>query len=232
MSVFAVLSALLEKSSFLQARFSEEWYYTDERSQKSISNKQKTEMKKRHINILKAMMMAVISISAMTFASCSDDDDEPKNTLKLTPANVEIAPKATATVTIGSGTAPFTVNSSNTKVATVAVTDKSITITGVAEGSAFVKVIDKNNQTGQVIVTVKEPLALDKASVEVEANKTVDVTVSKGTAPYTATVKDSKVATVSVKDSKVTIKGVKAGKTTVTVTDKNKKTATISVTVK
>ena len=97
------------------------------------------------------------------------------------------------------------------------------------------KVTDKSKQTGQVIVTVKaasSSLTVDKKSAEMAVGKTVDVTVSKGTAPYTATVKDSKVATASVKDSKITIKGVKAGKTTVTVTDKNKKSATINVTVK
>lgn len=188
-------------------------------------------------NILKVMMMAVISISAMTFASCDNDDDErPVNTLKLTPAKVEIAPKATATVTIGSGTAPFVVNSSNTKIATVTSKDKTITITGVAEGSAVVRVTDKSKQTGQVVVTVKaassSSLTVDKKSAEIAVGKTVDVTVSKGTAPYSVAVKDSKIATASVKDSKITIKGIKAGKTTVTVTDKNKKSATINVTVK
>lgn len=183
-------------------------------------------------NIFKVAMMTVMSIFALTFTACSDDDDEPVNTLKLNPTKVEVAPKATATVTIGSGLAPFTVTSSNDKVATASVKDKSITITGVAEGYCFVKVTDKNNQTGQVIVAVKEPLTVDKTTAEVEVDKTVDVTVSKGTTPYTATSKDNKIATVSVKDSKVTIKGMKAGKTTITITDKNKKSATINVTVK
>lgn len=190
----------------------------------------------KKLNILKVMMMAVISISAITFASCDNDDDEPVNTLKLTPAKVEIAPKNTATVTIGSGAAPFEVNSSNTKIATATTKDKTITITGVTEGSAIVKVTDKSKQTGQVIVTVKaapsSSLTVDKKSAEVAVGKTVDVTVSKGTEPYTVNVKDSKVATASIKGSKITIKGVKAGKTTATVTDKNKKSATINVTVK
>lgn len=187
----------------------------------------------KKFNLLKVLMMAVFSISAMVFTSCDNDDDEPINTLKLTPTKVEVAPKATATVTIGSGMAPFTVSSSNTKIATVTSKDKTITITGVAEGSAYVKVTDKNKQTGQVIVTVKAAaLTVDKKSAEVAVGKTVDVTVSKGTAPYTVAVKDSKIATASIKDSKITIKGVKAGKTTVTVTDKNKKSATINITVK
>lgn len=186
----------------------------------------------RKKNFLKVAMMTAMSIFALTFTACSDDDDEQTNTLKLNPTKVEIVPKATANVTIGSGTAAFTVNSSNTKIATASVKEKTITITGIAEGNCFIKVTDKSNQTGQVIVTVKEPLTVDKTSAEVNAGQTVDVTVSKGTTPYTATSADTKIATVSVKDSKVTIKGVKAGKTTVTIADKNKKTATVSVTVK
>lgn len=183
-------------------------------------------------NLLKVAMMTAMSIFALTFTSCDNDDDEPVSMLKLNPAKVEIAPKATATVTIGNGTAPFTVNSSNTKIATASLKDKTITVTGVAEGSCYVRVTDKNKQSGQVIVTVKEPLVVDKASAEVEVGKAVDVTVSKGTAPYKATVKDTKIATATVKDSKVTIKGVKVGTTTVTVTDKNNKVATVNVTVK
>lgn len=183
-------------------------------------------------NFFKVAMMTAMSIFALTFTACSDDDDEPVNTLKLSSTKVEVAPKGTATVTIGSGTAPFSVSSSNDKVATASVKDKAITITGVAEGNAFVKVTDKSNQTGQIIVTVKEPLAVDKTLAEVEVGKTVDITVLKGTAPYTATVKDSKIATASVKDSKITVKGVKAGKTTVTITDKNKKSASVEITVK
>lgn len=186
----------------------------------------------KKINVLKFMIMAVMSIFATTFVSCDDDDNEPVNTLKLTPAKVEIVPKATATVTIGSGTAPFTVVSSNSKVATATVKDKTVTIMGVAEGSVYVRVTDKNGQMGQTIVTVKQPLEVDKATVEAAVGATVDVLVTKGTAPYTAKSADAKIATVSVNGSKVSIKGVKAGKTTISVTDKNKRSATISVTIK
>lgn len=69
-------------------------------------------------------------------------------------------------------------------------------------------------------------------TVTVGIGKEEVVMVKSGTAPYTATVKDSKIATVSVKDAKVTVKGVKAGSTTVTVIDKNKTAGTITVTVK
>lgn len=189
----------------------------------------------KKFNILRLMMMAVISTSVMTFASCGNDDDEPVNTLELTPSKVEIAPEETATVIIGSGMAPFEVSSSNTKIATATSKDKTITITGVAEGSTVVKVTDKSKQTGQVIVTVKEAsssLTVDKESAELAVGTTVDVAVLDGIAPYAVAVEDSEIATASVEDSKITIKGIKAGKTAVTVTDKNKKSATINVTVK
>jgi len=185
----------------------------------------------KKISIFKVFMMAAISVFALTFASC-DDNDEPENTLKLNPTKVLLAPKGTATVAIENGTAAFTANSSNEKVATATVTDKTITITGVAEGYAMVKVMDKNSQMGQVAVTVKEPLTVNKTSVEVEVGKTASITVQKGAAPYKATTADSKIATASVKDSNITITGVKAGNTIVTVTDKNNRTATVTVTVK
>jgi len=89
----------------------------------------------KKISILKVLMMTVMSISVLAFASCDNDDDEPKNMLKLNPTKVEIAPKDTATVTIGNGTVAFTVKSSNEKVATATVKDKTVTITGVAEGT-------------------------------------------------------------------------------------------------
>lgn len=190
----------------------------------------------KSINVFKLMMMVAISISTMSLASCSDDDDEPVNTLEINPSKVEIATEATDTVIIENGTAPFTVASSNTEIATATVKDDTITITGVAKGNAFVKVTDKNQQTGLVIVAVKaastSSLTLDKTSAEPAIGESVEVTVLDGAAPYAASVEDSEIATAEVKDNKITINGIKAGETTVTVTDKDNKSAIISVTVK
>lgn len=195
-------------------------------------NTTKTTKTMKTNNIIKLAFMAATALFATTFTSCSDDDDDSTNTLKLSASKVELAPKATATATITNGTAPFTVVSSNTKIATASVTDKTITVTGVAKGSCFIKVTDKNNQTGQLTVTVKEQLLADKDTATVEVGKTADVTISNGTSPYTVTVKDTKVATATVKDKKITIKGVKAGSTVATITDKNKTTGKIVIKVK
>lgn len=183
-----------------------------------------------------AFMAMVMSICSFGFTSC-DDDDEPKgNSLKFSPEKVEVAPGRTATVSIKGGSAPFTLTSSDAMVATASASGPIITVTGVKNGNTYINVTDKNKFSGKFAVTVKDApaagLTVDKTSVNVGVKKTETVTVSKGTAPYTATSKDTKIATVSVKENKISITGVKAGNTTVTITDKANKSATVNVAVK
>lgn len=182
---------------------------------------------------LTAAMLACVFAIAVT--SC-DNDDEPKGPeLKFNPANVAVAPSATATVTVSGGTAPFTVASSDDKIATAKAENSTITVTGVEEGTATITVTDAKQIKGKFSVTVKNAAAgldFDKKSVSVAVGKEETVTVKGGTKPFTATAKDTKIATVTVTDDKITIKGVNAGTTSITVTDKDKKTGTISVTVK
>lgn len=169
--------------------------------------------------------------SVFTFASCDkDDDNTPK--LKFNSAKVEFATGKTATVTVSGGAAPYTVLSSDAKIATVTVNQSTITITGVKNGSAKITVTDKNKISGQIAVLVKNMLDFDKNAVTVGVGKEEVVTIKGGAAPYTATSKDSKIAIASVKDGTVTVKGVKAGTTTIEVTDKDKVSGTISVTIK
>lgn len=179
-------------------------------------------------------MLACVFTMAIT--SC-DNDDEPKGPeLKFAPANVAVAPGATATVTVSGGTAPFTVVSSDAKIATTKADKNTITVTGIKEGTVTITVTDAKQIKGKFAVTVKKSadgtLDFDKKSVSVAVGKEETVTVKGGTTPYTATAGDTNIATVTIKDDKIAIKGVKAGTTTITVTDKDKKTGTISVTVK
>lgn len=94
-------------------------------------------------------------------------------------------------VTVKNGTQPFTVKSSDEKIATVKVEKEKITVTGVAGGTATISVVDKNQTTGSFTVTVKaaaEKLEFDKAEVTVGVEKEEVVTVKSGTAPYTVKV--------------------------------------------
>ncbi len=175
-------------------------------------------------------------VFAMAITSCDNDDDPEGPELKFDPANVAVAPSATATVTVSGGTAPFTVASSDDKIATAKADKSTITVTGVKEGTAIITVTDAKQIKGKFVVTVKKSaeagLDFDEKSVSVAVGKEETVTVKGGTKPFSATAKDTKIATVTVKDDKITIKGVKAGTTSITVTDKDKKTGAISVTVK
>lgn len=74
-------------------------------------------------------------------------------------------------------------------------------------------------------------LKLDKATVSVEAGKTVEVKVTQGNGTYVATPATPATATAEVKNDVITITGVAAGETDVVVKDKNNKSATVKVTV-
>ncbi len=180
--------------------------------------------------IFKTMMMAACCLGVAVFTSCGDDDNNNSG-LKFSVAKVEVAPGATANVTIGNGTQPFTVKSTDEKTATVKVDKNTITVTGVKEGKASIIVTDKNKLSGTLAVNVVTPLSFDKANVSVEVGKEDVVAIKSGKAPYTVSVKDTKTATATVKDDKITIKGVKAGTTTISVLDKDKLAGTITVTV-
>lgn len=181
--------------------------------------------------IIKTMMMAAACLTTVAFVSCSDDDDDNR-TMKFSTSKVEVGIGSTQTVAVAGCTNPLTVKSSDEKTAVVSVDKSAITVKGVAAGTAAITVTDAKKQTGTINATVKEMLTFDKTTLSVSVGKEGTVTVKSGTAPYTVSVKDSKIATATVKDAVVTIKGVKAGTTTVTVTDKNKVTGVVSVTVK
>ncbi|RNC67042.1 pilus assembly protein N-terminal domain-containing protein [Proteiniphilum sp. X52] len=179
--------------------------------------------------------LACLLLAALTFtlASCDKDDNDKKN-LKFSPSDkVGVVVGSTATVTVSGGTSPYAAAPSDTKIATTTVDKSTITIKGVAKGTATVVVTDKDKNSGKITVTVKEGLSFDKTSVEVEANKETVVNITGGTAPYAAETKDATIASATIDGNKITVKGLKAGKTTITVTDKDKKNiGTVSVTVK
>lgn len=178
---------------------------------------------------------ACLTLAALvfTFASC-DKDDNDKKTLKFSPSDkVEVAVGSNATLTVSGGISPYIAASSDTTIATTTVDKSTITIKGVAKGTATVAVTDKDKNSGKITVTVKEGLTFDKSSVEVDANNETVVTITGGTAPYEAEPKDATIASATIDSNKITVKGLKAGTTTIEVTDKDKKNSgTVTVTVK
>ena len=208
-------------------------YKRNQFDKKNIFNLYKPKTKTMEMkSVFKTMVMAALCLGTVTLASCSDDNGDKNTGLKFSTTTVNVAPSASTNVTIGNGTQPFTVKSTDEKVATVKVDKNVMTVTGIKEGKASITVTDKNKRFGTISVNVITPLAFDKTSLNIAVGKEDVVNIKTGQAPYTVNVKDNKIATATVKDAKITIKGVKAGTTTVNVLDKNKLAGTITVTVK
>ena len=109
----------------------------------------------KKVKFIKFTMAFFACVLAVTMGSCDKNDDPKVPDLKCTPSKVEVAPGKTATVTVSGGTAPFTVTSSDSKIATVTIKDRKIIIKGVKAGSTSVTVTDKDKKAGTISVTVK-----------------------------------------------------------------------------
>lgn len=108
-------------------------------------------------NILKSMMMTTVCLGSITFASCSDDDDNTTaTTLKFSKSSVEVTVGKIDTLKVTNGTQPFTVKSSSDAIATVQTKKDSIFVTGVKKGTATIVVTDNSKGTGSFSANVKE----------------------------------------------------------------------------
>ena len=78
----------------------------------------------------------------------------------------------------------------------------------------------------------KKQLTLDPTSLTLRSDEIKDVKIKNGTAPYKATVANSKIAGVRVneEENKIVVTGLKEGTTEIVVTDKNMKKGTVKVT--
>lgn len=158
---------------------------------------------------------------------------------KVDPLTVKVAVGATVEVTASGGLGTAKIGTApDTTIATASIKDGKVTITGVKEGTTSVIISDGSataqTKTVSIEVTAAEALKVDPATVEVEVGKTVDVTISGGTAGYTAVSSDEAIATATLATTKVTITGVKEGTAKITVEDSAdpKGTAEVTVTVK
>ena len=181
-----------------------------------------------------SVVTAALCLGSFAFVSCDKNDNKTPDPLTFNDTKVEVEIGKTVEVTVKNGTQPYTVKSSDEKIATVTVEKEKITVTGVAEGTATISVVDKDQASGSFTVTVKaaaEKLVFDKAEITVGVAKEDVVTVKSGTAPYTVKVADETVAAATVNEAAITVKGVKAGTTTLTVTDKDGKTGEVAIKV-
>jgi hypothetical protein len=115
------------------------------------------------------------------------------------PGDVTIATRSNITYSIGGGTAPYTVTSSNASVATVSQTDSSFTLHGVAPGVTTVVIRDALGGTVDVAVTVSNTqLSLNPNKSSSFIGDVNYAYIIGGVGPFTALSGFAGAATVSI----------------------------------
>ncbi|MES2041697.1 MAG: hypothetical protein V4495_28100 [Pseudomonadota bacterium] len=152
------------------------------------------------------------------------------------PSAVTIAVGASPAYQIGGGTAPYSVTSSNVSVATATLTGSSFIITAVATGSANIVVKDAAGGIATIVVSVGSGATVNlytsaPSAISIAPLAAPVYLIGGGTAPYTATSSDVRVATVVVSGSSMTITGVGPGTATVRLVDSVGAAISVSVTV-
>jgi len=184
------------------------------------------------------MALTVVVASAMLFITSCNKSDNPVTAggdttggLTAAPTSVSLLVGGVSFVTISGGKVPYSLksNSDTTKVRSV-VSGTTLTVTGLAVGTATIVVKDSaGTSTVSVPVTVASMIATPN-TVTVVKGATKTVTISGGTAPYTIqTAPTSTVATAAISGSTLSITGVGAGTTSVVVKDNSATAKTVSV---
>ncbi len=117
------------------------------------------------------------------------------------PGTINIAPTAAPVYLIGGGTSPYSATSSDVRVATVAVSGSSMTITGVGPGTATVRLVDSVGAPISIIVNVVDAtsntMIVSPTLITAYVNDVLTIRVDGGKAPYTATSSNPSVATIT-----------------------------------
>jgi hypothetical protein len=143
------------------------------------------------------------------------------------------------TYSIGGGTGPYTVTSSNTLVATVAMSGNNYIVTGASAGTTNILIRDSVGATINVSVSVAAASSLPLYTTAPPsltlgigpAGADQPYLVGGGTGPYTATSDNSNVAAVSLQGVNLTVTGLTAGTASIFVRDSAGTVVTSRVTV-
>ncbi|MDR1154282.1 MAG: hypothetical protein LBL04_06185 [Bacteroidales bacterium] len=176
----------------------------------------------------------MVAVMAMIFTGCKDDGNDPVAPTFSTDI-VSVAEGSSATATVLSGTEPFTVESSAEATATAKVDGKTITVTGIAAGTASVTVTGSDGGEAKLSVAVTQKAAnaptLSATTVDVEVDGTATVTVSGGTPAFTVRSSDENVARATVSGTTVSVQGISGGTALITVEGSDNASSTFAVTV-
>lgn len=155
------------------------------------------------------------------------------------PSAITLTSGSTATYTIGGGTAPYSVTSSNTGVASVVSSANSFTVTGVSAGSAQIVIRDSLGGVVEIGVTISSvantPVDILPGDSTGAVGDTLTFRISGGSPAYTVTNNNPSIANVS--PTSITSTGgtftaqlLNVGSTAVTVVDAQGQVKRITIT--
>src|SRR5674476_417040 len=159
------------------------------------------------------------------------------------PSALTILVGAAPTYTISGGSGIYAASSSNINIVQATVVGSSLTIAGVAAGTASVSVLDSTGAS--VLISVKVSTSGTGVDTALYTRAAASITIpiasaavpppvydiGGGTGPYLSLIHIAGVATASVVGSKLTITGVAAGSAQIKVLDSTGTSVTIGVTV-
>jgi len=149
------------------------------------------------------------------------------------PTAVTIAVRAAPVYTIGGGIGPYTATSSNTNVATAAVSGGNLTITGITTGSASIVIRDAIGATLNIAVTVGGgQLTVNPSSATALIGDVLFARVIGGRGPFTAVVTNAAVADATISSDGLLRVALKqqAGSVPILITDADGLSTTFTVT--
>jgi hypothetical protein len=153
------------------------------------------------------------------------------------PESLRMAGKSSSEFVVNGGTGPYVVTSTDTLVATGAISGTKLTITSGIGGRAMLNVRDATGTLLVVSVTVtgETPVPLYStapSSVTLNPGSTPTYTIEGGTAPYIASTSNADVAQASiVGGNQLQIKGISAGSADIMVFDRLGASFKVSATV-
>lgn len=152
------------------------------------------------------------------------------------PSSITIG-TASYTYQVSGGSAPYVAKSSNELVVITNIIGNTLSINGIAPGSAKVLITDSNGGTLTIDVTVGGSTSAlyttAPSSVTVAIREAASYALSGGVAPYSVSSSANSIATVTFNPAtnQFTITGVAAGSANIALTDSAGKSITIAVTV-
>ena len=175
--------------------------------------------------------------TALTLAVKVGGGTAPSALFTTAPSNITVAVNASATFSMGGGTAPYNASSSNGAVAKVAASGNAILVTGVSPGIAQIVLVDSAGASITVSVTVgtgggETALFLTAAdAVTLAINEVGSYAIGGGKPAYSVSTSNASVARVALNGSGFTVTGAAAGSAVITVTDAAGATSRVTLTV-